>query len=64
MGTRRELDLRLEAYRALLWRKDQELADTPAEKRLRRMTLGREIADINDLISKTKSIIYGLSDND
>lgn len=64
MGTRRELDLRLEAYRALLWRKNQELADTPAEKRIKRMTLGREIADINELISKTKRIIYGLSSND
>ena len=45
MGTRRELDLRLEAYRALLWRKSQEMADTPADKRVKRMTLGREIAD-------------------
>lgn len=45
MGTRRELYLRLEAYRALLWRKSQEMADTPADKRVKRMTLGREIAD-------------------
>lgn len=57
MGTRRELDLRLEAFRALLWRKSQEMAATPTERRIKRLTLGREIADINELIRHTKNII-------
>lgn len=62
MATRRELDLRLEAFRELLWHKSQLMATIPFDRRVLRLTLGQEIKDINQLIDQTKKEIKELSD--
>lgn len=54
MATRRELDLRLEAFRELLWHKSQLMATIPFDRRVMRLTVGCEIRDINLLINQTK----------
>ena len=60
MATRRELDLRLEAFRELLWHASQQMAATPFDRRVMRLTLGQKIKDINKLINQTKKEIYEL----
>lgn len=60
MATRRELDLRLEAFRELLWHASQQMATTPFDRRVLRLTLGQKIKDINLLINQTKKEIYEL----
>ena len=62
MATRRELDLRLEAFRELLWHASQQMATTPFDRRVLRLTLGQKIKDINLLINQTKKEIYELRD--
>ena len=62
MATRRELDLRLEAFRELLWHKCQLMATIPFDRRVMRLTVGCEIRDINLLINQTKQEIKGLRD--
>ena len=62
MATRRELDLRLEAFRELLWHKSQLVATIPFDRRVLRLTLGQEIKDINQLINQTKKEINELRD--
>ena len=63
MATRRELDLRLEAFRELLWHASQLMATTPFDRRVLRLTLGQKIKDINLLINQTKKEIYELRAN-
>lgn len=63
MVTRRELDLRLEAFRELLWHKSQLMATTPFDQRVLRLTLGQKIKDINLLINQTKKEIHELRAN-
>lgn len=63
MATRRELDLRLEAFRELLWHASQQMATTPFDRRVLRLTLGQKIKDINLLINQTKKEIYELRAN-
>lgn len=60
MATRRELDLRLEAFRELHWHTCQQMATTPFDRRVLRLTLGQKIKDINLLINQTKKKIYEL----
>ena len=60
MATRRELDLRLEAFRELLWHASQQMANTPFDRRVMRLTLGQKIKDINLLINQTKKEIHEL----
>lgn len=60
MATRRELDLRLEAFRELLWHASQQMATTPFDRRVLRLTLGQKIKDINLLINQTKKEIHEL----
>ena len=60
MATRRELDLRLEAFRELLWHTCQQMATVTFDRRVLRLTLGQKIKDINQLINKTKKEIYEL----
>lgn len=62
MATRRELDLRLEAFRELLWHASQQMANTPFDRRVLRLTLGQKIKDINLLINQTKKEIKELRD--
>lgn len=62
MATRRELDLRLEAFRELLWHASQQMATTPFDRRVLRLTLGQKIKDINLLINQTKKEIKELRD--
>lgn len=62
MVTRRELDLRLEAFRELLWHKSQLMATIPFDRRVLRLTLGQKIKDINLLINQTRREIKELSD--
>lgn len=63
MGPRRELDLRLEAFRELMWHTCQQMATTPFDRRVLRLTLGQKIKDINLLINQTKKEIYELRAN-
>ena len=63
MATRRELDLRLEAFRELLWHKSQLMATIPFDRRVMRLTVGCEIRDINLLINQTNKEIYELRAN-
>lgn len=63
MATRRELDLRLEAFRELHWHTCQQLATVPFDWRVMRLTLGQKIKDINLLINQTKKEIYELRAN-
>lgn len=63
MATRRELDLRLEAFRELMWHTCQQMATTPFDWRVMRLTLGQKIKDINLLINQTKKEIYELRAN-
>ena len=63
MATRRELDLRLEAFRELLWHASQQMATTPFDRRVMRLTVGQKIKDINLLINQTKKEIYELRAN-
>ena len=63
MATRRELDLRLEAFRELLWRTCQQMATTPFGLRIIRLPLEQKIKDINILINQTKKEIYELRAN-
>ena len=60
MATRRELDLRLEAFRELLWHTCQQMASVSFDRRVLRLTLGQKIKDINLLINQTKKEIYEL----
>ena len=60
MATRRELDLRLEAFRELLWHTCQQMASVSFDRRILRLTLGQKIKDINQLINQTKKEIYEL----
>lgn len=62
MATRRELDLRLEAFRELLWHKSQLMDTIPFDRRVMRLTVGCEIRDINLLINQTKKEIKELRD--
>ena len=62
MATRRELDLRLEAFRELLWHASLQMATTPFDRRVLRLTLGQKIKDINQLINQTKKEINELRD--
>ena len=63
MTTRRELDLRLEAFRELHWHTCQQMATVSFDQRVLRMTLGQKIKDINLLINQTKKEIYELRAN-
>ena len=63
MATRRELDLRLEAFRELLWHTCQQMASVSFDRRVLRLTLGQKIKDINLLINQTKKEIYELRTN-
>ena len=63
MATRRELDLRLEAFRELLWHTCQQMATVTFDRRVLRLTLGQKIKDINQLINQTKKEIYELRTN-
>ena len=63
MATRRELDLRLEAFRELLWHTCQQMASVSYDRRVLRLTLGQKIKDINLLINQTKKEIYELRTN-
>ena len=63
MATRRELDLRLEAFRELLWHTCQQMASVSFDRRILRLTLGQKIKDINLLINQTKKEIYDLRAN-
>ena len=63
MGTRRELDLRLEAFRELHWHTCQQMATVSFDQRVLRLTLGQKIKDIKELINKTKKEIYELRTN-
>ena len=63
MATRRELDLRLEAFRELLWHTCQQMASVSFDRRVLRLTLGQKIKDINQLINQTKKEIYELRTN-
>ena len=60
MATRRELDLRLEAFRELHWHTCQQMATVPFDQRVLRLTLGQKIKDINQLINQTKKEIHEL----
>lgn len=60
MATRRELDLRLEAFRELLWHTCQQMASVSFDRRILRLTLGQKIKDINQLINQTKKEIHEL----
>ena len=60
MATRRELDLRLEAFRELMWHPCQQMATVSFDRRVLRLTLGQKIKDINLLINQTKKEIYEL----
>ena len=62
MATRRELDLRLEAFRELYWHACQQLATVPFDWRVMRLTLAQKIKDINLLINQTKKEIKELHD--
>ena len=62
MGPRRELDLRLEAFRELHWHTCQQLATVSFDRRVLRLTVECEIRDINLLINQTKREIKELSD--
>ena len=63
MATRRELDLRLEAYRELHWHTCQQMATVSFDQRVLRLTLGQKIKDINQLINQTKKEIHELRAN-
>ena len=63
MATRRELDLRLEAFRELHWHTCQQIATVPFDQRVLRLTLGQKIKDINLLINQTKQEIDELRTN-
>ena len=63
MATRRELDLRLEAFRELLWHTCQQMASVSFDRRILRLTLGQKIKDINQLINQTKKEIHELRTN-
>ena len=63
MATRRELDLRLEAFRELHWHTCQQMATVSFDQRVLRLTLGQKIKDIKELINKTKKEIYELRTN-
>ena len=63
MATRRELDLRLEAFRELMWHTCQQMATVSFGQRVLRLTLGQKIKDINLLINQTKKEIYELRAN-
>lgn len=63
MATRRELDLRLEAFRELMWHTCQQMATVSFDQRALRLTLGQKIKDINLLINQTKKEIYELRAN-
>ena len=63
MATRRELDLRLEGFRELLWHTCQQMASVSFDRRVLRLTLGQKIKDINLLINQTKKEIYELRAN-
>ncbi len=63
MATRRELDLRLEAFRELLWHTCQQMASVSFDRRVLRLTLGQKIKDINELINQTKKEIHELRTN-
>lgn len=63
MATRRELDLRLEAFRELLWHTCQQMATVTFDRCVLRLTLGQKIKDINLLINQTKKEIYELRAN-
>ena len=60
MATRRELDLRLEAFRELMWHTCQQMASVSFDRRILRLTLGQKIKDINQLINQTKKEIHEL----
>ena len=60
MATRRELDLRLEAFRELLWHTCQQMASVSCDRRILRLPLGQKIKDINQLINQTKKEIHEL----
>ena len=60
MATRRELDLRLEAFRELHWHTCQQLATVSFDWRVMRLTLAQKIKDINELINQTKKEIHEL----
>ena len=63
MATRRELDLRLEAFRERHLHTCQQMATVPFDQRVLRLTLGQKIKDINLLINQTKKEIYELRTN-
>ena len=63
MANRRELDLRLEAFRELMWHTCQQMATISFDQRVLRLTLGQKIIDINQLINQTKKEIYELRAN-
>ena len=63
MATRRELDLRLEAFRELLWHTCQQMASVSFDRRILRLTLGQKIKEVNQLINQTKKEIYELRAN-
>ena len=63
MATRRELDLRLEAFRELHWHTCQQIATVSFDQRVLRLTLGQKIKNINLLINQTKKEIYELRAN-
>ena len=63
MVTRRELDLRLEAFRELHWHTCQQMASVSFDRRVLRLTLGQKIKDINLLINQTKKEIHELRTN-
>ena len=63
MAIRRELDLRLEAFRELLWHTCQQMASVSFDRRVLRLTHGQKIKDINLLINQTKKEIYELRAN-
>ena len=63
MATRRELDLRLEAFRELHWHTCQQMATVSFDQRVLRLTLGQKIKDIKELINQTKKEINELRAN-
>lgn len=63
MATRRELDLRLEAFRELHWHTCQQMATVSFDQRVLRLTLDQKIKDIKLLINQTKEEIHELRAN-